>query len=116
VAQRFTIKTLPTYFESFIGAPLTAFISASVTLAGKATTVGREGGAVFVGPTVTLTGGGLEFVVTVGADGLVRFSSPELQLEAPKVATSDNTTSVEAIRAGVHNDFSPLVFFIRYEC
>jgi hypothetical protein len=36
---------------------------------------------------------------------LVRFSSPELQLEAPKVATSDNTTIVEAMRAGVHNDF-----------
>jgi hypothetical protein len=34
-----------------------------------------------------------------------RFSSLELQLEIPKAANNDSTTTVKAIRAGVHNRF-----------
>jgi hypothetical protein len=104
------ITALPAYFESFIGAPLTAFISASVTLTGKVITAEREGGTDVAGGAAELAGAGPEFVL--GEEGFLRVSSPELQLEAPKTATSDNTSSVEARRAGVHNGFSPLVFFI----
>ncbi|HYJ88399.1 MAG TPA: hypothetical protein VEW46_20200 [Pyrinomonadaceae bacterium] len=106
------IMALPAYFESFIGAPLTAFISASVTLTGKVITAEREGGAEVAGGAAELAGAGAEFVATLGDEGFVRVSSPELQLEAPNTATSDNTSIVEARRAGVHNVFSPLVFFI----
>jgi hypothetical protein len=38
------------------------------------------------------------------ADG-ARFSSLELQLEIPKAANNDNTTTVKARRPGVHNRF-----------
>ena len=109
MAHKFIIIALPAYLESFIGAPLTAFISASVTLTGKVISAEREGGAGFDGGAA---GAGPEFVATLGAEGFVRLSSPELQLEAPKTATSDNTRIVEARRAGVHNVFSILVFFI----
>lgn len=109
MAHKFIIIALPAYFESFIGAPLTAFISASVTLTGKVISAEREGGAGFDGGAA---GAGPEFVATLGAEGFVRLSSPELQLEAPKTATSDNSTIVEASRAGVHKVFSALVFFI----
>jgi len=112
VAHKFIIIALPAYLESFIGAPLTAFISASVTLTGKVISAEREGGAGFDGGAAGLAGAGPEFVATLGAEGFVRLSSPELQLEAPKTATSDNTRIVEARRAGVHNVFSGLVFFI----
>jgi hypothetical protein len=106
------IMALPAYFESFIGAPLTAFISASVTLTGKVITAEREGRTDLGGGAAELTGAGPEFVATLDDEGFLRLSSPELQLEAPKTATSDNTSIVEARRAGVHNVFSPLVFFI----
>ncbi len=106
------IIALPAYFESFIGVPLTAFISASVTLTGNVITADREGATDIVGGAAELAGAGPEFVATPGPEGLVRLSSPELQLEAPKTATSDNTRIVEATRVGVHNVFSALVFFI----
>jgi hypothetical protein len=47
----------------------------------------------------------LLLTVTLGAVGFVRLSSLELQLEMPNAAMSDSTTTVEAIRAGVHKDF-----------
>ena len=95
-----------------MGAPLTACISASVTLTGKVITADREGGADVDGGAADFGGAGPEFVATLGAEGFVRLSSPELQLEAPKTASSDNTRTVEATRVGVHNVFSALVFFI----
>ena len=63
------------------------------------------------------TGGALRMVgfvslATLGADGLERLSSPELQLEIPSAANNDNTRTVKAMRAGVHNAFPVLVLFL----
>jgi len=55
--------------------------------------------------------GGTPFFPATGADGLERFSSLELQLEIPKAANNESTTTVKAIRAGVHNGFTTLVLF-----
>jgi len=41
---------------------------------------------------------------TFGGAGFVRRSSVELQLEMPNAAMSDSTTTVAAMRAGVHKD------------
>jgi len=43
--------------------------------------------------------------------GLERLSSLELQLEIPSAAKSDNTSTVKAMRVGVHNGFPLLVLF-----
>jgi hypothetical protein len=56
--------------------------------------------------------GGLLSVDTTGPVGLERLSSPELQLEIPKAANSANTSTVKAMRAGVHNGFPLLVLLI----
>jgi hypothetical protein len=48
-------------------------------------------------------GGGALLTGTL-AEG-ARFSSLEVQLEIPKAANNDNTTTVKARRAGVHNRF-----------
>jgi hypothetical protein len=50
-------------------------------------------------------------LTTPEAAGSRRFSSLELQLEIPKAATSDNTTTVQAMRTGVHNGLSGVFFF-----
>jgi len=50
------------------------------------------------------TGGALGLFLTTGA-GASRFSSLELQLEIPKAANNDSTTTVKAMRGGVHNVF-----------
>jgi hypothetical protein len=86
-----------------MGAPLTALSCVSVTLAGN---VVIGGGATF------LAGGALRSVATLGAGGLARFSSWELQLEIPKAANSESTSTVEAMRAGVHNGFPVFGLFI----
>jgi hypothetical protein len=90
--------------DNFIGAPLNALSSASVTLVGKAVITG---GAVRGGGTVRF--GEFGFVATLGgAAGFVRRSSLELQLEIPKAATNESTRTVNATRAGVHNGFPVL--------
>lgn len=85
-----------------MGAPVKALSSASVTLAGNIVTGG--GGAV-------RGGGAPRLVATTGAGGLERLSSLELQLEIPNAAKSDNTSTVKAMRVGVHNGFPLLVLF-----
>lgn len=53
--------------------------------------------------------GALLSVATPLAGGLERLSSLELQLEIPNAAKSDNTSTVKAMRVGVHNGL-PLLF------
>ena len=68
------------------------------------------GGATFrAGGTPLL--GALLSDATPDAGGLVRLSSLELQLEIPNAAKSDNTSTVKAMRVGVHNGFPLLVLF-----
>ena len=55
---------------------------------------------------------GFVSLATLGADGLERGSSPELQLETPSAANNDSTRTVKATRAGVHNDFPVLILFL----
>jgi hypothetical protein len=90
-----------------IGAPLTALSSTSATLAGNIVigggAAGRTGGALL---------GALRSVATPEAGGAERLSSLELQLEIPNAASSDNTSTVPATRAGVHSDFPVLILFI----
>jgi len=84
-----------------MGAPLTAFSSVSIMLAGS-DTIGAGAGA---------TGcGALPLFLTTGA-GASRFSSLELQLEIPKAANNESTRIVKAIRAGVHNGLADSVSF-----
>jgi hypothetical protein len=85
-----------------IGAPVKALSSTSVTLAGSVVT---GGGAAVRG------GAAPRLFATPVAGGLERRSSLELQLEIPNAAKSDNTSTVKAMRDGVHNDFPLLVFF-----
>jgi len=85
-----------------MGAPVKALSSASVTLAGSIVT---GGGAAVRG------GGAGRLVATPVAGGLERRSSLELQLEMPNAAKSDNTSTVKAMRVGVHNDLPLSVFF-----
>lgn len=99
VAHRFTSKTFPAYFESFIGAPVTDLSSTSTTSAGNVIT---RAGAAGAGGAVFRDGVEL-FRTTPAARGSGRFSSLEVQLETPKAAISANTISVQARRAGVHN-------------
>jgi hypothetical protein len=88
-----------------MGAPATAFSSASITL---------DGNAVITGGGAFLTDGALLFgallsVATPGAGGVERFSSLELQLEIPKAASSERTRTVKAMREGVHKGFPGLI-------
>ena len=57
-----------------------------------------------------LARGALLFVAT--PDGDLCGSSLELQLEIPNAASNESTRIVNAIRAGVHNGFSFLFFFV----
>lgn len=92
-----------------MGAPATAFSSASVTLAGNIViSGGAAGGGTFLAGGALLFGGLL--VVTVA--GVRCGSSLELQLEIPKAASSESTRTVKATRVGVHKDFSVLIFLL----
>jgi hypothetical protein len=57
-----------------------------------------------------LSGGALVFGGTAARGGAGRCSSLELQLEIPKAASSESTSTVKATRTGVHNGFPVLVF------
>jgi hypothetical protein len=99
-----------------IGPPVTAFSSASITPGGKVSTA--LDGALWT--TGGFLGGALlPPLETAGGDecGDECGSSPELQLEIPRAATSDSTMTVNATRAGVHNVFPLLMFvFVAMSC
>jgi hypothetical protein len=73
-------------------------------LAGNTVTGAAAGGG-FLTPGVFL-------VATTGGGGATCFSSLEVQLDMPKAANNESTTTVNAMRAGVHSRFPELVFLI----